>query len=60
LAGFSPEKLRYHGVVSVREDVSLHGHGIADGALYGIAAAVDLRANGFDDDARRRLLATQV
>jgi hypothetical protein len=47
-------KLANDGIMTVREGIALHQHVLAYGALDGIAAAVDLRADRFDDDARRR------
>jgi len=40
--------------VAVGEGVALDQHLLAERALDGIAAAVDLGANRLDDDARRR------
>lgn len=38
-------------VVAVAEDCSGYGYGIAEDTLCGIAAAVDLRLDLFDNDA---------
>jgi hypothetical protein len=48
------QKFCDHGVMPVGEDVGLDEHLVANGALYGIAAAVDLRPDRLDDDTRRR------
>ena len=46
--------------MAVGEDVGVHRHVIAHGALHGIAPAIDFRTDRLDDDARRRILAIQV
>jgi hypothetical protein len=46
--------------VPVGEDVRLDDDFIADGALDGIAPAVDLWQDRLDDDARRWVLAIQA
>jgi len=38
----------------VGEDIGLDEHLVANGALYRITAAVDLRSDRLDDDTRRR------
>jgi hypothetical protein len=48
------QKFCDHGVMPVGEDVGLDEHLVANGALYRIAAAVDLRPDRLDDDTRRR------
>jgi hypothetical protein len=40
--------------MSVGKNIGLDHDLVADGALDGVAAAVDLRPHRFDDDARRR------
>jgi hypothetical protein len=54
LASWAPEQLNYDSIVPVGEDVRLDHNLVADGALDGIAAAVDLRPDRLDDGARRR------
>jgi hypothetical protein len=50
------EQLNGHGVVSIGEHVDVDFDLVADRALRRIAAAIDLRTDRFDDDARRRRL----
>jgi hypothetical protein len=53
--GLEPEKkLTDNRVMAIRKGVAFHQDVLADGALDGIAAAVDRRTNRLDDDARRR------
>jgi hypothetical protein len=46
--------------MAVGEDVSLDEDDVADGALHGVAAAIDLGTDAFDDDARRWILFIQA
>jgi hypothetical protein len=43
-----------YGIVAVAENVGLDFHRLAQNTLYGVAAAVHLRADRFDHDPRRR------
>jgi hypothetical protein len=48
------KKLGNDGVVPIGEDVRLDDHALAHHPLHGIATAIDLGTDRFDDDARRR------
>jgi hypothetical protein len=48
------QQLRDDRVVAVREDIGLDHDLVAEGALDGVAPAVDLRPDRLDDGARRR------
>jgi hypothetical protein len=54
LFGEFPLEFTNDGIVPVGEGIALDDDLLAHGALDRIAAAVDLRADRFDDDARRR------
>ena len=47
-------------VPDVERDEVLDGQLVAHGALHGIAPAIDLRTDRFDDDARLWVLAIQA
>jgi hypothetical protein len=49
-------ELANDGVMAIRERIALHDDLLADRSLDGVAAAVDLGTDRFDDDARRRWL----
>ena len=56
----SEKQFGHDGIVAVGEDIGLDGHVVADGALHGIAPAIDLGTDRLDDDARRWVLAIQA
>ena len=57
---FAEKQFGHHGVMAVGEDVSLDEDDVPDGALHGVAAAIDLGTDAFDDDARRWILFIQA
>jgi hypothetical protein len=48
------KKLGNNRVMPIREHVRLHEHALARRALDGVATAIDLGTDRFNDDARRR------